>query len=79
MAVIVNVGEAKTHLSKLLEQAREGEEVIVAKAGNPVARLVPIEPARAPRQPGTGKGLFEMRDDFDDPLPDDVAEAFGIF
>lgn len=76
MTVTVNVHQAKTHLSKLLERVRAGEDVVVAKSGKPVARLVPIEPARAPRKPGSAKGLFRMSDDFDDPLPDDVLDSF---
>ena len=78
MAATVNVHEAKTHFSKLLARVEKGEEVIVARAGTPVARLVPIRPAKGPRKPGTAKGLITIRDDFDDPLPDDIAEAFGI-
>jgi prevent-host-death family protein len=78
MTVTVNVHEAKTHFSKLLERVRLGEEVIVAKAGTPVARLVPVETAAKERQPGTAKGMIEIGDDFDAPLPPDIARAFGI-
>jgi len=78
MTVTVNVHEAKTHFSKLLERVRLGEEVIVAKAGTPVARLVPVETAPKERQPGTAKGMIEIGDDFDAPLPPDIARAFGI-
>ena len=66
----VNVHEAKTHLSKLLERVASGEEVIIAKAGKPVARLIAISPKRAPRPIGTGKGDFIVPDDFNDSLPD---------
>ena len=66
----VNIHEAKTHLSKLLERVASGEEVIIAKAGKPVARIVPIKPKRAPRPIGTGKGDFVVPDDFNDPMPD---------
>lgn len=71
-----NIHEAKTHFSKLIKQARQGEEVIVAKAGKPMVRLVPVEPPRGRRQPGSARGMFTMSDDFDDPLPDDMLKAF---
>ncbi|MGC2108681.1 MAG: type II toxin-antitoxin system Phd/YefM family antitoxin [Candidatus Korobacteraceae bacterium] len=66
----VNIHEAKTHLSRLLERVALGEEVVIAKAGKPVARLVPIKPERAPRPLGTGKGDFVVPDDFNDPMPE---------
>ena len=78
MAATVNVHEAKTHFSKLLARVEKGEEVIVARAGTPVARLVPIQPAKGPRKPGTAKGMFTMHDNFDDPLPPEIAKAFGL-
>jgi prevent-host-death family protein len=78
MTVTVNIHEAKTHFSKLLERVRLGEEVIVAKAGTPVARLVPVEAAAKERQPGSMKGKIHIGDDFDAPLPPDIARAFGI-
>ncbi len=71
----VNIHEAKTRLSQLLADAARGEEIIIAKAGKPVARLVPIEGA-ARRQLGKDRGLFEVPDDFDAPLPDDLLRAF---
>ena len=71
-----NIHEAKTHFSKLIEKARLGEEVIVAKAGKPVVRLVPMDVPRKPRQPGSARGLFTMSDDFDDPLPEEMLKAF---
>jgi prevent-host-death family protein len=73
----VNVHEAKTQLSRLLERVRTGEEIGIAKAGEPVARLVPYTPARAPRKPGLLKGKIRIGKDFDDPLPDDLLSAFG--
>jgi prevent-host-death family protein len=73
----VNVHEAKTHFSKLLQRVQAGEEVIIAKSGKPVARLVAIKPKRAPRPLGTGKGDFVVPDDFDAPLPDFEAEFYG--
>ena len=72
----VNVHAAKTHLSRLLDAVAAGEEVIIAKAGKPVARLVPIDRSKQPRQLGTLAGEFTVPDDFDDPLPDDMLASF---
>lgn len=75
----VNVHEAKTHLSKLLERVESGEEIVIARAGKPVARLVKHEPPRLePRRPGSARGKIVIHDNFDDPLPDDIARAFGM-
>lgn len=72
MNAMVNVHEAKTHFSKLLERAHAGEEIILAKAGVPYAKLVPIREARPPRVPGRFKGMFTVDDSvFFDPLPED--------
>lgn len=76
MSVIVNVHEAKTHLSRLLERVSRGEEIVIAKAGRPVARLVAAEGRPARRMPGSALGLVVTRDDFDDPLPEEVLEDF---
>lgn len=76
MAKTVNVHEAKTHLSKLLEQVRQGEDVIIAKAGKPVARLVAVRQKPERREPGSAKGTLSYADDFDAPLPDEVLESF---
>jgi prevent-host-death family protein len=74
----VNIHAAKTHLSRLIDDVATGEEVIIARAGRPVARLVPLQhpapPAR--RQLGTLRGKLRIPDDFDDPLPDDILDAF---
>ena len=72
-----NVHEAKTQLSRLLERVRGGEEIVIAKAGEPVARLVPYAPVRAPRKPGLLKGKIRIGKNFDDPLPDELLAAFG--
>ena len=72
---IVNMHEAKTHLSRLVERAAKGEEVVIAKAGRPVARLVPYEETDEPRKPGAWKGRVWMAPDFDE-LPPDVVAAF---
>lgn len=70
MATLVNVHEAKTHLSKLLDRARDGEEFVLAKAGKPFARLVPLEAKpNAPRRPGLLKGLV-IPDDWLEPMSD---------
>ena len=72
----VNVNEAKTHLSRLLEQVEAGEEITLCRAGRPVARLVPYAARREPRQPGFWKGRVVIKPNFDDPLPG-FDEAFG--
>lgn len=72
----VNIHEAKTHLSRLLEDVSEGKEVVIAKAGKPIAKLVPIESRRPQRKPGRLKGKIWIADDFDAPLPDDVLALF---
>lgn len=72
----INIHEAKTQLSKLIEAVEAGEEVIIARAGRPVARLVPFIPVRPERKPGLMKGQFEVPDSFFDPLPDDILEYF---
>lgn len=68
MPASVNVHEAKTHFSKLLDRAHQGEEIIISKAGKPFAKLVPLAPPPA-RQPGLLKGIFDER--FFEPLPED--------
>ena len=73
---VVNVHAAKTHLSRLIEQAAAGEEIVIAKAGKPVARLVPFEPRREPRKPDLLKGQIWSAEDFDEPLPEEIMAAF---
>ncbi|CAB3775259.1 type II toxin-antitoxin system Phd/YefM family antitoxin [Paraburkholderia humisilvae] len=72
----VNVHEAKTKLSRLIEAAVSGEEVIISNRGNPVVRLVPIEPNKPARQRGLMRGRIWIADDFDAPLPDELLDAF---
>ena len=72
----VNIHDAKTHLSKLAEQAGAGEEIIIAKSGRPVARLVPLAQGPIVRRKGLLKGKIKISDDFDSPLPDDVIDLF---
>lgn len=73
----VNIHEAKTHLSRLLERAAAGEEIVIARHGHPVAKLVPIGYAAAPRRPGSLKDRISIGKDFDAPLPVDLADALG--
>lgn len=70
----INLYDAKTNLSELVDRAAAGEEVIIAKAGKPVARLVPLRVRE--RVPGRGKGAIRIADDFDAPLPEDVVRDF---
>jgi prevent-host-death family protein len=74
---IASIHEAKSRLSKLVDLALDGEEVIIARAGLPVVRLVPIRHDTSPRTGGQWKGRIRIADDFDS-LSDDIAEAFGI-
>ncbi|MGH8680672.1 MAG: type II toxin-antitoxin system Phd/YefM family antitoxin [Burkholderiales bacterium] len=67
---VVNVHEAKTHLSRLLERAHRGETIVLAKAGKPYAKLVPLD-TREPRKPGLLKGKFKLTAAFFEPLPED--------
>jgi len=72
----VNIHHAKTHLSKLLEQVALGEEIIIAKAGRPIAKLVPVSKRKRPGKLGSAKGDFVVPDDFNDPLPKEVEDSF---
>jgi prevent-host-death family protein len=72
----VNIDEAKTQFSKLVEAASQGKEVVIAIAGKPVAKLVPIDAQMPLRKPGALKGKIRIADDFDAPLPDDIQAAF---
>jgi len=69
MSKAVNIHDAKTHLSRLVDRAAEGQEIIIAKAGKPMARLVPLESAARPKKFGLLKGRIWIADDFDEPLP----------
>lgn len=73
---ITNISEAKTHLSALIERVMAGDEVIIGKAGKPVAKLVRYERSTEPRRPGALRGRVKITDDFDE-LPHDIAKAFG--
>ena len=74
--IIFNVHEAKTHLSRLLERVAAGEEIVIARAGKPVARLAPLKPQSQPRRPGALAGKIWIADDFDEPLPETIAASF---
>lgn len=74
---ITNISEAKAQLSALIEKVLAGEDVIIGKAGKPVARLVRYEYNRHLRRPGALKGKIKISDDFDE-LPEDLAKAFGM-
>lgn len=76
MSETVNLYEAKTALSRLVDRAAAGEEIVIAKAGKPMARLVSLSAPRGPRRPGGWQGRVRIADDFDAPLPDDVVEGF---
>lgn len=76
MPKTVNIYEAKTRLSDMVSRAADGEEFVIAKAGKPRARLVPIAGKRRRRVPGGGKGKVWVADDFDAPLPDGILAAF---
>lgn len=76
MTVQINIHDAKTHLSRILQRVAAGEEIVIAKAGKPVAKLVPYVAEGATRTPGSAKGQFQLAADFDDPLPADVLDAF---
>ena len=73
---LVNLYEAKTSLSRLVDRAAAGEEIIIAKAGKPLAKLVPLGPSARPRAPGGWEGTVRIAADFDAPLPDEVLDLF---
>jgi prevent-host-death family protein len=74
----VNVHEAKTHLSRLLERVERGQEITIARAGKPVAKLVPVDPVPGRRPLGLDKGKIWISDDFDDPLPWQIFPGFPL-
>jgi prevent-host-death family protein len=75
--LITNISEAKAQLSALIEKVMSGQEVIIGKAGKPVAKLVRYERSYKPRHPGALRGKIKISDDFDE-LPEDIVEAFGM-
>lgn len=72
----ITLSQAKIHLSRLVDRAAAGEEIVIAKSGRPCARLVPPEDTRAMRVPGKGKGQWRLRKDFDAPVPCELLEDF---
>lgn len=72
----VNVHEAKTHLSALLKRVEGGEEIVISRSGQPIAKLVPLRQRSKPRQPGGWEGQVWIAPDFDAPLPDEILDAF---
>jgi prevent-host-death family protein len=74
--VEVNIHQAKTHLSRLLRRVAEGEEVVIARAGEPIARLIRIQPEQPTRPLGMDKGSVVVADDFDAPLPPELLAQF---
>lgn len=74
---IVNVHAAKTNLSRLIERAVEGEEIVIARNNEPVVRLVPVQAPRPRRQRGSLEGQVFVPDSFFEPLPDDELDAWG--
>jgi prevent-host-death family protein len=72
-----NVHEAKTHFSRILEQVATGEEVVISKAGEPVAKVTPLHPKVKRTGRGSLRGRIHISDDFDE-LPEDLADAFGM-
>jgi prevent-host-death family protein len=74
-ATTVNIHEAKTHLSRLLARVAAGDEVVIAKAGKPIARLVPVAPSGR-RSLGADRGRGFIADDFDAPLPEEILAEF---
>ena len=79
MSEVVNVHAAKTHLSRLLERVEAGEEITLARAGRPIARLVPYRPLRQPRRAGSLRGKIWIAPDFDSPeVNEQIARDFGM-
>lgn len=74
--MIVNIHDAKTHFSKFIKQVLNGDEVIIARDGKPLVRLVPYTEEPQIRRGGQFKGLIQISDDFDSPLPEDILKQF---
>lgn len=77
MPIEANIHEAKTHFSELIAKVLAGERVIIARAGKPVAELIPYRERGAPRRPGSARGQVVIGPDFDAPLPEDILTAAG--
>jgi len=72
----INIHQAKTQFSRLIERVAAGEEIIIAKSGKPIARLVPYVPKRAVRRPGSMRGKIRIKKNFDAPLPKEILASF---
>lgn len=72
----INIHEAKTHLSRLVDEVSAGDEIVIAKAGKPLARLIPFRQRAKPRKLGALAGRFSVPDDFDAPLPPEILAEF---
>lgn len=77
ISITVNVHEAKTNLSRLLEQALAGDDVIIMRSGRHLVRLVPVDMAPQRRVVGSARGEFTVPDDFNDTLPEEILQEFG--
>lgn len=73
---VVNIYDAKTHLSKLINDALSGEEIVIAKHGEPLIMLTPFQQTEQKRKGGQLSGILDISDNFDDPLPKDILDAF---
>jgi prevent-host-death family protein len=78
MIIQENMHYAKTHFSELVKRALSGDQVVIAKAGNPLVQLIPYQQPASSRTPGSASGRFEMGSDFDKPLPSDELESWGL-
>ncbi len=72
----VNIYEAKTHFSELITETLLGDDIVIAKAGKPLVKLVPYTSEKRPRKPGTAKGRIKIAGDFNAPLPESVLQGF---
>ena len=72
----INIHEAKTHFSKLIERVNAGEEIVVSKAGRPMALLIPFRRPQKERVPGSAKGQITLLPHFDEPLPQKIMKHF---
>lgn len=76
MKKCINIHEAKTNFSKLIARVVNGEEIVISKAGDPVAKLIPYRQTKKEREPGSAIGKIKISDDFYSPLPDEIIESF---
>lgn len=72
----INIHEAKTHFSEIVNAATKGREIIIAKSGKPVAKLVPLKPKKTKVRFGILKGKVSLADDFEEPLPEEIIDLF---